>query len=189
MLSKTKAKEMRRRTSQRRATHRARRPEEAEAETRICAPHIMSPNGILKMSKTRFICARNSWHVDHRGEIRQRSTAVTFAMGCHAKLDPCLSREHTLRGFLLPGRGGLCPSLMTEWQLSGRWCSLFPRGNSATHDQIKASAGTYQEIRPKRARSIGARKRRGFVQRFGRGRFSSRLQSRPPAAQERSSSR
>ena len=43
----------------------------------------MSPNGILKMSKTRFICARKSWHVDHRGEIRQRSAAVTFAMVSH----------------------------------------------------------------------------------------------------------
>ena len=40
----------------------------------------MSPNGILRMSKTRFICARKSWHVDHRGEIRQRSAAVTFAI-------------------------------------------------------------------------------------------------------------
>jgi hypothetical protein len=31
------------------------------------------------MLATRFICARKSWHVDHRGEIRQRSAAVTFA--------------------------------------------------------------------------------------------------------------
>ena len=29
------------------------------------------------MLATRFICARKSWHVDHRGEIRQRSAAVT----------------------------------------------------------------------------------------------------------------
>ena len=30
-----------------------------------------SPNDIsLKMLQTRFICARKSWHVDHRGEIR-----------------------------------------------------------------------------------------------------------------------
>ena len=33
-----------------------------------------------------------------------------------------------------PGRGGLCPSLMTEWQLSGRWCS---RGNSVTMTKSK----------------------------------------------------
>ena len=39
--------------------------------------------------------------------------------------------------FCSPGRGGLCPSLMTEWQLSGRWCSLFPRGNSATMTKSK----------------------------------------------------
>ena len=39
----------------------------AAAETRIPAPHIVSPNGILKMSKTRFVCARKSRHVDHRG--------------------------------------------------------------------------------------------------------------------------
>ena len=32
------------------------------------------------MLATRFICARKSRHVDHRGEIRQRSAAVTFAM-------------------------------------------------------------------------------------------------------------
>ena len=31
------------------------------------------------MLATRFICARKSRHVDHRGEIRQRSAAVTFA--------------------------------------------------------------------------------------------------------------
>ena len=36
----------------------------------------MSPNGILRMSKTRFICARKSW----QGGDRQRSAAVTFAM-------------------------------------------------------------------------------------------------------------
>ena len=29
------------------------------------------------MLATRFICARKSWHVDHRGEIRQRSAAPT----------------------------------------------------------------------------------------------------------------
>jgi hypothetical protein len=43
---------------------------EADRETRISASHIMSPNGILRMSETRFICARKSWHVDHRGETR-----------------------------------------------------------------------------------------------------------------------
>ena len=32
------------------------------------------------MLATRFICARKSWHLDHRGEIRQRSAAVTFAI-------------------------------------------------------------------------------------------------------------
>ena len=31
------------------------------------------------MLATRFICARKSRHRDHRGEIRQRSAAVTFA--------------------------------------------------------------------------------------------------------------
>ena len=30
------------------------------------------------MLATRFICARKSRHVDHRGEIRQRSAAVTL---------------------------------------------------------------------------------------------------------------
>ena len=33
------------------------------------------------MLATRFICARKSSHRDHRGEIRQRSAAVTFAIG------------------------------------------------------------------------------------------------------------
>ena len=35
------------------------------------------------MLATRFICARKSRHVDHRGEIRQRSAAVTFATPTH----------------------------------------------------------------------------------------------------------
>ena len=39
-----------------------------------------SPNGILRMSKTRFICARKSWHVDHRGEIRQRRAVIGMVL-------------------------------------------------------------------------------------------------------------
>ena len=35
------------------------------------------------MLTTRFICARKSRHLDHRGEIRQRSAAVTFAVRAH----------------------------------------------------------------------------------------------------------
>ena len=38
--------------------------------------------------QTRFICARKSWHVDHRGEIRQRSAAVTFAMARCTEASP-----------------------------------------------------------------------------------------------------
>ena len=34
-----------------------------------------------RMLTTRFICARKSWHVDHRGEIRYSAVAaVTFAI-------------------------------------------------------------------------------------------------------------
>ena len=35
------------------------------------------------MLATRFICARKFWHVEHRGEIRQRSAALTFAVRAH----------------------------------------------------------------------------------------------------------
>ena len=35
------------------------------------------------MLTTRFICVRKSRHRDHRGEIRQRSAAVTFAVMAH----------------------------------------------------------------------------------------------------------
>ena len=83
------------RLSQRRATHRARRPEEAEAETRICAPHIMSPNGILKMSKTRFICARKSWHVDHRGDPLPRSVRHLARCGTAMLAARLYAREAT----------------------------------------------------------------------------------------------
>ena len=77
------------------------------------------------MLATRFICARKSRHVDHRGEIRQRSAAVTFAMvgkipqrehrshicnGPHAGFEfhPLRSNLAIHKGFLVIGY--VCPS-------------------------------------------------------------------------------
>src|SRR6476660_6094104 len=45
------------------------------AETRIPAPHIMSSNGILRMSMTRFICAGNQGVATTGGDPLQRSAA------------------------------------------------------------------------------------------------------------------
>ena len=44
------------------------------------------------MLATRFIRARKSRHVDHRGDIRQRSAAVTFAMDLNTS-DPTVMKR------------------------------------------------------------------------------------------------
>ena len=47
----------------------------------MAATQIINPLVVHHLNdQTRFICARKSRHRDHRGEIRQRSAAVTFAM-------------------------------------------------------------------------------------------------------------
>jgi hypothetical protein len=41
----------------------------------------MSPNCILRMSETRFICARKSRHIDHRGDIRGAENGTPMLEG------------------------------------------------------------------------------------------------------------
>ena len=61
-------------------------------ETRISASHIVSPNGILRMSRTRFICARKSRRRDHRGEIPGSAPGGVHAKASTALLDRAYGR-------------------------------------------------------------------------------------------------
>ena len=65
---------------------------------------MRKPSNINKSSPndwTRFICARKSWHVDHRGEIRATEKRVRLCYGSNhfvgsnptlSDLDHCIPR-------------------------------------------------------------------------------------------------
>ena len=49
----------------------------------------------LKSSATRFICARKSWHIDHRGDIRGAENGTPMLEGPHPYPLPMVNFEAT----------------------------------------------------------------------------------------------
>ena len=90
----------------------------SDRETGISASHIASPNGILRMFKTRFICARKSRRRDHRGRSASPENGTPAALDRQRSSAPAVSDRLAPARCARRPEARQCPRPGSPWLIS-----------------------------------------------------------------------